>query len=380
MRLHTVSAINSLPPALLDALSVPTANPFFNATFLGLLEQCGCVSAQTGWQPRHIWIERAGEPVFFMAVYQKGHSWGEFVFDQRWAQAYRQQGLHYYPKWITAVPFTPSVGPRWWVKPGENVAALLQLAVEHVQAEVRAMAGSGWHLLFADALPAGFDRRDLLPRHDTQFHWRNYGYASFDDFLARLKSRKRKSIRRERQRVAEQGVTLLTREGSELSDRDWQQFYHCYENTYRVRGQQPYLNAEFFRRIGAARPQQIMMVQALRDGRMIGAALCFHDDTTLYGRHWGALEEVECLHFEACFYQGIEYCIRRGLQRFDPGTQGEHKLLRGFEPVPTLSFHWIEHPAFRDAIARFLEWEQAESLRYQEAAGEWLPYRQENTE
>ncbi|HVL01867.1 MAG TPA: GNAT family N-acetyltransferase [Dongiaceae bacterium] len=377
MHLHTVSAFHSLPPALLNALSVPSANPFFNADFLGLLESCGCVGGQTGWQPRHLWIEREGEPVFFMPIYQKTHSWGEFVFDQRWAQAYQQQGLRYYPKWITAVPFTPSVGPRWWVKPGENVAMLLQFALDNVQQELRTGAGTGWHLLFAEGLPPGLDVTELLPRPDTQFHWRNYGYGSFDDFLARLKSRKRKNIRRERQRVADQGVTLLAREGSELSAQDWQQFYHCYENTYYVRGQRPYLNAEFFQRIGAARPQQILMVQAWRQGRMIGAALCFHDDTTLYGRHWGALEEVEYLHFEACFYQGIDYCIKRGLQRFDPGTQGEHKLLRGFEPVQTTSYHWIAHPAFRDAIARYLEWEQAESLRYQEAAGEWLPYRRD---
>jgi predicted N-acyltransferase len=288
--------------------------------------------------------------------------------------------LNYYPKWITAVPFTPSVGPRWWVKPGENVATLLQHALEYIQQDLRLGAGSSWHLLFAEELPPVLQTQDLLPRNDTQFHWCNYGYTSFEDFLARLKSRKRKNIRRERQRVVEQGVALRVREGSELSAQDWQAFYRCYENTYYVRGQQPYLNAEFFRRIGAARPHQVMMVQALRRDQIIGAALCFHDDTTLYGRHWGALEEVECLHFEACFYQGIDYCIRRGLQRFDPGTQGEHKLLRGFEPVPTTSYHWIAHPAFRDAIGRFLEWEQAESLRYQEAAGEWLPYRKETVD
>ena len=244
-----------------------------------------------------------------------------------------------------------------------------------------ALAGgqcSSWHLLFARGWPEGVDHRHLLPRNDTQFHWFNHGYQRFDDFLAQLKSRKRKNIRRERERVRAQGVELVTREGTELEPEDWQRYYHCYSNTYFVRGQTPYLNLEFFQAIGAARPHQVMMVQAWRGGNMIGAALCFHDDTTLYGRHWGALEDVDCLHFEACFYQGIDYCIRKGLQRFDPGTQGEHKLVRGFEPVQTTSWHWIGHPAFRDAIARYLEWEQRESQRYYEIAGEWLPYKQES--
>lgn len=376
MQLHTASSFNSLPPALQDALSVPDANPFFNAHFLGLLEQCGCVGPSRGWRPCHVWVERTGEPVFFLPLYEKSHSWGEFVFDQRWAQAYQQHGLRYYPKWVTCIPFTPSIGPRWWVKPGENGAELLQTVLDFVQAQTQAGVASGWHLLFADGWPQGLGDADLLTRHDTQFHWQNRAYHHFDDFLAQLKSRKRKNIRRERERVAQQGVEMRVREGVELDGQDWQRFYRCYENTYLVRGQQPYLNADFFRRIGAARAHQIMMVQAWRDGRMIGAALCFHDATTLYGRHWGALEEVECLHFEACFYQGIEYCIRKGLQTFDPGTQGEHKLLRGFEPVQTTSYHWIAQPEFRAAIARHLQWEQAEAQRYYEAAGEWLPYRQ----
>lgn len=380
MRLHTVSAFNSLPPAVQDALTVPAANPFFNADFLRLLESCGCITAANGWRARHVWIEQDGEPVFFMPVYEKNHSWGEFVFDQRWAQAYRQHGMPYYPKWVTAIPFTPSVGPRWWLKAGADGAACLRFALEQMQLQLRAGQGSGWHLLFADGLPLGFDSDSLLQRRDTQFHWRNQGYSGFEDFLAQLKSRKRKNIRRERERVRQQGVELRICEGRDLNEADWRQFYRCYENTYQVRGQQPYLNEAFFRQIGAARAHQIMMVQAWRDGRMIGAALCFHDDTTLYGRHWGALEEVEYLHFEACFYQGIDYCIRKGLQKFDPGTQGEHKLLRGFEPVQTNSFHWIAHPEFRAAIARFLEWEQAEAQRYYEAAGEWLPYRKESAQ
>ena len=377
MHLHTVSAFESLPPAIRNALSVPGSHPFFNTEFLQLLESSGCVSEKNGWRPCHLWIEQAGEATFFLPLYEKQHSWGEFVFDQRWAQAYRQHGLTYYPKWVTAIPFTPSVGPRWWVKPGADEASLLRFVLEHIGRVLGEGRVSSWHLLFAQAPPPVDLQLPLLARHDVQFHWRNQGYHSFDDFLDRLKSRRRKNIRRERQKVAEQGVTLTCREGVDLSVQDWRDFYHCYHNTYVVRGQAPYLNLPFFTAIGAARSHQIMMVQAHRAGRLVGAALCFHDDSTLYGRHWGALAEVDCLHFEACFYQGIEYCIRKGLQSFDPGTQGEHKLMRGFEPVQTTSWHWIGHPAFRDAIADYLEREKHEVLRYQEVAGEWLPYRSE---
>lgn len=377
MRIHLVPAFDQLPAMLRQALAAPDAHPFFNGDFLQLLEQTGCVTPEKGWLPRHLWIERQGEPVFLLPLYEKTHSWGEFVFDQRWAQAYHQHGVPYYPKWLSAIPFTPSIGPRWWVKPGEDAITLLAAALAHIGSVLADGQISSWHLLFAEGWPAGFDPVGMLPRHDVQFHWRNHGYRTFDDFLQQLKSRKRKNIRRERQRVAEQGVSLRVREGVDLTEQDWYDFYHCYSNTYFVRGQEPYLSPAFFQGIGRARPHQIMMVQAYRGDRLIGAALSFHDQTTLYGRHWGALEEVDCLHFEACFYQGIDYCIAHDLQRFDPGTQGEHKLVRGFEPVQTTSWHWIGHPAFREAIAAYLEREKADVLRYQEVAGEWLPYRRE---
>lgn len=373
MVLHAVSAFEHLPLALRNTLAAPSAHPFFNADYLQLLEQTGCVSEARGWKPRHLWIEKNGEAVFFLPLYEKQHSWGEFVFDQRWAQAYRQHGMAYYPKWITAIPFTPSVGPRWWCKAGADEAALLTMALHDIGEHLAQGRISSWHLLFSQTPPP--HSLPLLPRHDVQFHWHNDGYHTFDDFLQRLKSRRRKNIRRERQKVQEQGVTLTCRDGTSLDAEDWARFFHCYRNTYYVREQEPHLNQAFFSQLGAARPHQIMMVQAHRGDRLVGAALCFHDGQTLYGRHWGALEEVDCLHFEACFYQGIEFCIERGLQRFDPGTQGEHKLIRGFEPVQTTSWHWVGHPAFRNAIADYLEREKHEVLRYQEVAGEWLPYR-----
>lgn len=375
MKLHVVRAFEHLPAELRATLSAPSAQPFFNTHYLQALEQSGCVSAARGWQPCHLWIEQQGEAVFFLPLYEKTHSWGEFVFDQRWAHAYHQHGLAYYPKWITAIPFTPSVGPRWWCRPGADETALLSLALNHIGGQLALGSISSWHLLFSQTPPPSSP--PLLARHDVQFHWHNDGYSSFEDFLARLKSRRRKNIRRERQKVQEQDMILSRRDGTSLSDEDWALFFQCYRNTYLIRGHEPHLNLAFFRQIGAARPHQIMMVQAHRDDRLVGAALCFHDEATLYGRYWGALEEVDCLHFEACFYQGIEFCIERGLQKFDPGTQGEHKLMRGFEPVQTTSWHWIGHPAFRTAIADYLEREKHEVLRYQEVAGEWLPYRVE---
>lgn len=378
MRIHTAPAFQDLPSALQKALAEPGASPFFNADFLGLLETTGCVNAYTGWRPLHLWIEQDGLPIFYLPIYAKSHSWGEYVFDQRWAQFYEDQGRRYYPKWVSCIPFTPSVGPRWWVAPEKDENSLLGLALNFIGEQLHAGICSGWHLLFADYVPLAIQQSStLLSRHDTQFHWFNQNYASFDDYLARLKSRKRKKIRHERARVAAQGIHLRRKEGHALTVQDWATFYRCYRATYQIRGQTPYLTQHFFEALGNARASQIMMVQALSGDEIVAGALCFHDQTTLYGRYWGALRDIDCLHFEACFYQGMEYCIERGLQRFDPGTQGEHKLLRGFEPVQTTSWHWIADPRFRGAIAHYLDWEKTQNQRYFEAAGSWLPYKTE---
>lgn len=376
MQVHIERSFVDLPRALVEELSDPSRNPFFCAPFLQALEETGCVNPSQGWQPCHLWIESAGVPVFYLPLYRKTHSWGEFVFDQSWAGAYQRHGLNYYPKLVTAIPFTPSLGPRWWVASGADEAMLWSLAKGHIDTILEEGRASSWHLLFSENTTLPVTDEEVLIRRDTQFHWRNLGYQHFDDFLAQMKSRKRKSMRRERSKVLEQGIVLQRRLGGELADKDWIEFYACYCNTYYERGMNPHLTLAFFQRIGAAMAANIMMVQAYRNEQMIAAAICFFDNTTLYGRHWGSLEDVDCLHFEACFYQGIEFCIERGLQRFDPGTQGEHKLLRGFEPVPTQSWHWIAHSAFRDAIADFLRAEIEHTERYREHAAEFLPYRE----
>ncbi len=377
MKVHFESCFTDLPESIQLALESVDLNPFFNAHFLSLLEQTGCVSEQNGWQPQHLWIEQNAQPVFYMPLYKKLHSWGEFVFDQSWAQAYRRVGLQYYPKLVTAIPFTPSLGPRWWCVDGNQEQRWLTQAVHSIAERLQQQKLSSWHLLFSHKKPAA-EQQTLLARHDTQFHWINRDYQSFDDFLQQLKSRKRKSIRREREKVAEQGVELVRKMAGELQQQDWQQFYHCYCNTYHERGMTPYLTLSFFEQIAQAMTDHLMMVQALRDGMMIGAAIFFFDRDVLYGRHWGALQQVDCLHFEACFYQGIEFCIEKGLKRFDPGTQGEHKLLRGFEPIKTDSWHMIAHGAFHDAIEEYLQAESSQVERYRSTANQYLPFKKQD--
>ncbi len=374
MRACFVDSFSDLPGEISQALRAQGNNPFFHGAFLQALEDTGCVSPQTGWNPQHLWLADQNKPVFFLPLYRKSHSWGEFVFDQAWAQAYQRYGVAYYPKWITSIPFTPSLGPRWWCHPEYDEAALLECALAAIMDRLQSGAESSWHLLFSHLPPVV--EQQLLVRKDVQFHWHNHGYASFDEFLEQLKSRKRKGLKRERQRVQEQGVSLQRKLGSQLTEADWVDYYGCYANTYHERGAEPYLSLEFFLSIAEPLADQIMMVQGMRQHKMIAAALCFFDKGTLYGRHWGALERVECLHFEACFYQGIEFCIEQGLQRFDPGTQGEHKLLRGFEPVPTQSWHLIAHSAFENAIADYLQAETEQIERYQGLARQHLPYRE----
>ncbi len=377
MEVHIERSFDDLPKSLLSQLARGGSNPFMSSHFLGALESSQCVSPQQGWQPQHLWIESDGQPNFYMPLYLKSHSWGEFVFDQSWAQAYRRVGLNYYPKLVTAIPFTPSLGPRWWCALPAQEDACLALALGKIEQLSNQLHASSWHLLFSKTA-LKIDGPSLLARRDTQFHWMNRDYESFDQFLELLKSRKRKSIRREREKVEEQGVTLTRKLGSALDSEDWQQFYHCYCNTYRERGMEPYLNLSFFKQVGQTLSEQIMMVQAHRQGQNIANAIFFFDDDVLYGRHWGALEKVDCLHFEACFYQGIEFCIEKGLQRFDPGTQGEHKLMRGFEPVTTDSFHWIHHHGFRDAIAEYLQTESSQMERYHQTATEYLPFKNDS--
>lgn len=357
-------------------------NPFLRHAFLAALEDTGCTDSDSGWSPRHVVLETDRDLIAAMPLFRKSHSYGEFVFDWGWAEAYARHGLEYYPKLATAAPFTPSSGPRVAVVPAADHEQAVAALIGAVQDRARRSGESSWHLLFPDAPLRKTLRRigpehDLLRRQDVQFHWQNRGYGSFDDFLAGFKSSRRKNLRRERRRVAEAGVTLERLTGKEIGDSQWDAFYRCYVTTYLKRsGHGGYLNEEFFHRLREELSEQLMLTVARRDGVIVGSALFLFDDECLYGRYWGALEDVPCLHFETCFYQGIEFCVERGLARFDPGTQGEHKLLRGFEPVTTCSWHWIADDRFRTAIAGFLRQERRATDAYGARARDFLPYRQ----
>jgi predicted N-acyltransferase len=357
------------------------AYPFLRHEFLLALEQSGSVSEQTGWLPSHLLVLDKNELIAFMPLYLKQHSWGEYVFDHQWAQAYQQHGLDYYPKWLTAIPLTPCQGARIVnrterIDQLEITSALLtfikQLSEQH--------GISSWHCLFPDPQQVELFRSlDLSIREGVQFHWFNKGYGDFNDFLQTLSASKRKMIKRERRKVSEQEVHLLRIAGPDVSDTQWQVFFQLYTMTYLKRNSQPYLNLAFFKQIAKTMGEQLLLILAVKDDKIIAAALSFIGADTLYGRYWGCYEDYNSLHFEACYYQGLDYCIEHGLKRFDSGAQGEHKIARGFEPITTYSAHWLKDVRFAKAIDRFLAEEQKAVQLYKQDAASYLPFKQDIT-
>jgi predicted N-acyltransferase len=313
-----------------------------------------------------------------MPLYLKDHSMGEYVFDMAWANAYHENGLDYYPKLVTAIPFTPSVGPRVRTNQPISKQDCSQLINEVLEVAEETDASS-WHYLFPSVEHLNmFDDPRLLQRSGVQYHWHNRGYSSFDDYTARMMSRKRKMVRKERADIVRQGINITIEVGSDISDQVWQLFYQLYERTYIKRnGTRGYLTEAFFQQIAVTMPEQIAIAVAWIDEIPVACALYFFDEETLYGRYWGSVDEFPYLHFELCYYSGIEFAISRGLKRYDAGAQGEHKIVRGFEPVETHSLHWIKHPQFRDAIARFLVREKESIDEHIKQAQEMLPYRKD---
>ncbi len=347
-------------------------NPFVRHEFLSALIETGCASSRTGWRPQFLLLRRAGALAGAMPLFLKSHSYGEYVFDWAWADAYARHGLEYYPKLLGAVPFTPVTGPRLLAASEREREALLAAALELAQ------DASSLHVLFPTEDEARLmQRQGMLLRRTVQFHWRNEGYADFNAFLARLTHARRKNIRQERRRVREAGVSLRWLRGAEIERRHWEMFHRGYCATYAAHGSSPYLNLEFFLRIGATQPEHTLMILAERERAPIAASLCLVDAGAIYGRYWGALEHVPLLHFECCYYQAIEFAIANGLQYFEGGAQGEHKLFRGLMPVETLSAHWLAHPAFARAIEDYLERETSGIGRYVNELNEHSPFRQE---
>ena len=373
--LETCSRIADIPEPDWQRLA-GRSNPFLRYEFLQALEVSGCTTMATGWTPSYLVFRVAGDILGVAPAYLKSHSRGEYVFDWSWADAYERYGLPYYPKLLLAIPFTPSSGPRLLLDP-ELRARLTPDILHNLLDEVTRQIGAhSWHLLFPDAEDQQLLAHDReLHRVGCQFHWHDHGYRNFDDFLAALTSRKRKSIRKERRQVAEQGITFRRFHGLDIPDHVLSAFYVFYQATYFKRGQRPYLNRAFFELLRERLPEHLHVVMAVHEGEMIAGALFLATETTLYGRYWGCLEEYNHLHFETCYYQGIELALELGLQHFDAGAQGEHKLVRGFEPVITHSWHGVQHPGFREAIADFTV-EEAEHVRaYFEEAKTVLPFR-----
>ncbi len=375
MRVYVHGSIGELDRNAWNALN-KTNNPFLRHEFLLALELHRCVGADSGWQPAIVTLDDGGRLVAAAPAYLKSNSYGEFVFDFAWAQAYARYGLRYYPKLVVGVPFTPATGPRLLVAPDADGAAQRAALIEALLDSSGRLGCSSIHALFLGTEDqSALASSGWLARRDVQFHWHNRGYRSFDDYLATFTADKRKKAKRERRRVAEDGVVFETLLGPEIDPATLDFVYALHRRTFLRHGHEPYLTREFFRAIPRELGAQFMIKLARQDGAPVAAAVFFWHQDALYGRYWGCVEHSHSLHFEACYHQGIEFCIERGIARFEPGTQGEHKVSRGFEPAVTASAHWIADARFRQAIADFLAREAEHIDAYADAVRAHVPYR-----
>ena len=360
-RLEIIESLSEISAADWNALLTPDASPFLKHEFLSTLEETICVGRNTGWQVAHLALYRSAQLIGAMPLYLKQHSYGEFVFDWSWAQAYEQQGMQYYPKALCAIPFTPVQGSRILFSPTEDVAQIQRQLIAGLKTLVVQNHLSSAHILFplGEQTQAMVDQGFML-RDSVQFHWHNQNFINFEQFLAALTMKRRKNIRQERDKVSREGISFRHVPGQLANDEDWAFFYRCYENTYIEHHSSPYLNQDFFRLIGKHMPENLHLIIAQRGDLPIAASLLFVDRTIskAYGRYWGALEHVPCLHFETAYYQAIEYCIDQRIETFEGGAQGEHKMARGFLPTTIQSAHYIADPQFSKAVKHFLEREQ----------------------
>ena len=368
--LRIVEDLAQIPAASWDALG--RGDPFVSHAYLSALQLAGCAVPVQGWTPQHLTLWRGDELVGAMPLYRKMNSYGEHVFDFAWAEAYRRHGLAYYPKLVCAVPFAPVTGPRLLAHDGATRARLLAAALDLAkQQEVSTL-----HCLFLDeADAASAEQAGMMIRQDVQFHWQNPGYRDFEDFLASLSRDKRKRIRQDRRRVADAGVSVRCIEGRDATAEDWRFFASCYAHTRETHFSPPALNEDFFRRIGRALPENMLLVIAEREGRPIASALCIVANGVMYGRSWGAFEFHSGLHFEACYYAPMDYCIAHGIRSFEGGAGGEHKLARGFLPEVTRSAHWLAHPSFARAVEDYLAREGQAVAGYVDELEAHSPYK-----
>lgn len=354
--------------------------PFCQYHFLHALEKSSSVGHNTGWLPQHLAIYANKQVIGLLPLYKKTHSYGEYVFDFAWANSYKQHGLNYYPKLVSAIPFTPVTGSRLLVRDGIDLNELSNVACQAIQQKIERDELSSMHWLFVDqTLSQILQENGQLSRRSVQFQWCNRQYTSFDEFLQAMNSRKRKSIRAERLKVLNSGIVIERLAGDELTQDHMAFFYQCYQQTYLKRsGHNGYLTEDFFKQIFATMHEKILLVIANKNNSPVASALFFYDENQLNGRYWGAMEDINSLHFECCYYQGIEFCIDNNIPQFNPGTQGEHKILRGFEPIYCYSNHQLKEPAFHDAVRRFIGDENESIEQYKQEAEKLLPFKKES--
>jgi predicted N-acyltransferase len=375
MRTSTSTSFTDIDAASWDALDAG-GSPFLRHAFLAALEETGCVGPGTGWDPAPITLHDEHGLLAAAPAYVKAHSFGEFVFDFSWAQAYAQHGLAYYPKLVIGVPFTPATAPRLLVRPGVDAGNVRKALVAAIQAFAESLGFSSIHGLFVtgDDLVA-FAEAGWIPRQDVQFHWANQGYRDFEHFLEGFTTKARKNVHRERRRVQENGLSCDTLLGPALGRRDVDEIYDLHRDPFLRHGHEPYLTREFFRALPGAIGEHFMVKRARLGDETVAAAVFYWSRDALYGRYWGTKEQFHSLHFELCYHQGIEFCIERGIARFEPGTQGEHKVSRGFVPQKTWSTHWIVDPRFRAAIGDYLRREGMHMDEYAREIGKHVPFR-----
>jgi uncharacterized protein len=375
MRTSISTTITDIDSADWDALN-PNGAPFLRHAFLAALETSDCVGPGTGWQPAPITLHDARGLAAAAPAYVKAHSLGEFVFDQAWAHAYAQHGLAYYPKLVLGVPFTPATGARLLVRPDLDAPTMRAALVAAIREFAESRNFSSIHGLFvADEDRAALAGEGWLARQDVQFHWHNRGYRDFDHYLEGFTAEKRKKAKRERRRVAEQGIEFETLLGGGIDRKSIDEVYDLHRDTFLRHGHEPYLTRAFFRAMPKALGDAFMIKRARLRDRTVAAAVFFWSPEALYGRYWGASEDHHSLHFETCYHQGVDFCIERGIGRFEPGTQGEHKVSRGFVPSSTWSMHWIVDPRFRAAIGDYLRRESVHVDEYAREVDLHVPYR-----
>lgn len=377
MPVRKLAALAEIPRATWNGLAL-AGNPFLDWSYLEGLERSGAVSAESGWRPCHLVLEEAGQLQAALPLYLKDHSWGEFVFDFAWADAYHRAGVPYYPKLVSAIPFTPVPGARVLVMPGADGDALGAQLIDAARELALREGASSLHLLLPEDRQLPILRQaGMSLRQDCQFHWFDEGYGDFEGFLGALTAEKRKKFRRERRRVQEQGIRFDWLSGADIDDALFHDLYRFYATSFLRRGMEPYFPPAFWQAILGDMPASVRVVVARLGARAVAAAIFFVGGGVLYGRYWGCDEDYHSLHFETCFYQGIELALAEGCRRFEPGAQGEHKLRRGFRPVATWSAHWLANPAFARAIEAWLVREREHAGAYIEAARLHLPFRRD---